>query len=124
MAVARPYGFKIDFLRNPISGSAARFFDVILKFIFPLINEIKIFKKSTSWIPDPYFWPKSFLFKFNRKKLSAVLKEISNTIFPVKNNSKRLNFKQRSAQMTVKFENEVSSVAIRVNLLICSLKYR
>ena len=25
MAVARPYGFKIDFVRNSISGSAARF---------------------------------------------------------------------------------------------------
>ena len=34
MAVARPYGFEIDFVRNPISGSAAWFFVIILKFIF------------------------------------------------------------------------------------------
>ena len=46
MAVARSYGFKIDFVRNPISGSAARFFVIILKFILTLIYEIKIFKKN------------------------------------------------------------------------------
>ena len=46
MAVARPYGSKIDFMRNPIFGSAARFFVFILKFIFALIYELKIFEKK------------------------------------------------------------------------------
>ena len=31
MTVAHPLGFKIDFVRNPISGSAACFFVIILK---------------------------------------------------------------------------------------------
>ena len=30
MAVARPLGFEINFVRNPISGSAAWFFIIIL----------------------------------------------------------------------------------------------
>ena len=34
MAVARPLGFEIVFVRNPISGSAAWFFVIIFKFIF------------------------------------------------------------------------------------------
>ena len=42
MAVARPLGFEIDFVRNPISGSAAWFFVIILKFIFTAIFEIKV----------------------------------------------------------------------------------
>ena len=46
MAVAQPYGFKIDFVRNPISESAAWFFVVILKFIFTPIFEIKIYEKK------------------------------------------------------------------------------
>ena len=46
MAVSRRYGFKIDFVRNPIPGSAAQFFVIILKFIFTLIYEIKIFEKK------------------------------------------------------------------------------
>ena len=46
MAVARPYGFEIDFVRNPISGSAAWFFVIILKFIFTLIFEIKLYEKK------------------------------------------------------------------------------
>ena len=41
MAVARPLGFVIDFVRNPFSGSAAWFFVIILKFIFTAIFEIK-----------------------------------------------------------------------------------
>ena len=40
MAVAEPFDFEIDFTRNPISGSAAWFFVIMLKFIFPLILEI------------------------------------------------------------------------------------
>ena len=40
MAVARPYGFEIDFVRIPISGSAAWFFVIILKFIFTAIYTI------------------------------------------------------------------------------------
>ena len=46
MATAWPYGFKVDFVRNPISESAARFFVIILKFIFTLIYEIKISEKN------------------------------------------------------------------------------
>ena len=33
MAEARPYGFRIDFVRNTISRSATWFFEIILKFI-------------------------------------------------------------------------------------------
>ena len=46
MAAARPYGFEIDFVRNPISGSAAWFFVIILKFILTPIFEIKIHEKK------------------------------------------------------------------------------
>ena len=46
MAFARPYGFEIDFVRNPISGSAAWFFVIILEFIFTPILEIKIYEKN------------------------------------------------------------------------------
>ena len=46
MAVARPYGFEIDFVRNPISGPAAWFFVIILKLIFTPIFEIKIYEKK------------------------------------------------------------------------------
>ena len=45
MAIARPYGFEIDFVRNPFSGSAAWFFVIILKFILTPIIEIKIHEK-------------------------------------------------------------------------------
>ena len=41
MTAARPYGFKIDFARNPISGSATLFFVFILKFIFTVIFGVK-----------------------------------------------------------------------------------
>ena len=47
MAVARPYGYKMNFVRNRFSESAARFFVIILKFIFTFIYEIKIFKKKS-----------------------------------------------------------------------------
>ena len=75
MAVARPYGFEIDFLRNPFSGSAVWFFVIILKFILTPIFEIKIhvekfldtkkisFSKSDfhnkhrfSWITSRFAW--------------------------------------------------------------------
>ena len=45
MAVARPYGSEIYFVKSPISGSAAWFFVNILKFIFTSIFEIKFMKK-------------------------------------------------------------------------------
>ena len=41
MAVAQPIDFEIDIARNPISGSAAWFFVIILKFIFTAIFQIK-----------------------------------------------------------------------------------
>ena len=46
MAVARPYGFEINFVRNTICGSAALFFVIILKFIFTPLFEIKIQRKN------------------------------------------------------------------------------
>ena len=45
MAVARPYGFGIDLVRNPIFGSAAWFFVIILKLIFKAIFKSKFMKK-------------------------------------------------------------------------------
>ena len=45
MAVARPYGFVIDFVRNLISRSAAWFSLIILKFFFTPIFETKIHEK-------------------------------------------------------------------------------
>ena len=45
MAVVRSYGFELDFVRNPISGSAAWFFVIILKLILTPIFEIKIHEK-------------------------------------------------------------------------------
>ena len=44
IAVLWANGFKIDFLRNPISGSLAQFFVIILKFIFTVIYENEIFE--------------------------------------------------------------------------------
>ena len=46
MAVARPYGFEVDFEVDPISGSAALFFIIILKFIFTPIFEIKVYERN------------------------------------------------------------------------------
>ena len=56
MAVARPPGFEIDFVRNPISGSDALFFVITIKFIFTPIFEIKIHVKNT-------LKPKKIIFK-------------------------------------------------------------
>ena len=47
MVAARPYGFRNDFLRNPISESAAWFFVIILEFIFTPIFEINIHGKNS-----------------------------------------------------------------------------
>ena len=53
MTFARPYGFEIDFVRSPISGSAAWFFVIILRFILTPIFETKLHeKKFTSIICD------------------------------------------------------------------------
>ena len=46
MDIAQPLGFEIDFGRNPISGSAAWSFVIILKFIFKAIFEIKVHLKK------------------------------------------------------------------------------
>ena len=46
MAVARPCGFEIDFVRNPISVSAVLFFVIVLNFIFTPTFEIKIHEKK------------------------------------------------------------------------------
>ena len=45
MAVAQPNDFEIDFVRNPVSGSAAWFFVIMLKFILTLIFESEIHEK-------------------------------------------------------------------------------
>ena len=58
MAVARPNGFEIDFVRNLISGSAAWFFVIILKFIFTPIFELKIYEKKSQ---RPYHQPRQYL---------------------------------------------------------------
>ena len=46
MAVAQSLGFEIDFVRNPISGSAAWYFIIILEIIFSAILEIKVHVKK------------------------------------------------------------------------------
>ena len=48
MAAAQSYGFKVNLLRDSISGSAALFFVSIFKFILISIFEIKISKKNSS----------------------------------------------------------------------------
>ena len=56
MAAMRQYGFEIDFVRYPIYGSAARFFVIILKFIFTFIYEIKLLEKKFLYIKIiPFF---------------------------------------------------------------------
>ena len=60
MAVARPYGFEIDSVRNPISSwSAACFFVIVIKFIFTHIFEIEIHKKN-SLIPKKFIFEAQF----------------------------------------------------------------
>ena len=46
MGLVSQYGFKINFLENPIFGSAAYVFVITLKFIFTTILEIKISGKK------------------------------------------------------------------------------
>ena len=46
MAVAQPLDFEIVFAINPISGSAASFFIIILKFTFTALFEIKFHIKK------------------------------------------------------------------------------
>ena len=46
MAVAQSLDFEFDFARNPISGSAAWFFVIILKIIFAAIFDIKVHVKK------------------------------------------------------------------------------
>ena len=47
MAVAQPLDFEIVFAINPISGSAASFFIIFVKFIFTAIFEIKNHVKNS-----------------------------------------------------------------------------
>ena len=46
MTVVQPFGSEITFVRNPIFGSAAWFFVIILKLIFTAIFEIKVHVKK------------------------------------------------------------------------------
>ena len=57
MTVAQPYGFEIDFVRNPISGSTAGFFVIILTF---------------HQISKSNFIKKNFLKKFLKKILEKI----------------------------------------------------
>ena len=59
-AVARPNGFEIDFVRNPIDWSEAWFFVIILKFIFTPIFEIKIHEKNP-WQKKKFIFEARFL---------------------------------------------------------------
>ena len=64
MAVAQPLGFKIDFVRNPISGSAAYIFIIILKFIFTAIFEIKVQVKKFLRYKKFYFRSPIFMYQY------------------------------------------------------------
>ena len=66
MAFARPLGFEIDFVRNPVSGSAAGFFVIILKFVFTPIFEIKVLKKN-SLTPKKFHFRKPIFNKHTSK---------------------------------------------------------
>ena len=55
MAVAQPLDFEIDFVKNPISGLAAWFYVIILKFIFTAIFEIKNHEKNP-WHQKNFCW--------------------------------------------------------------------
>ena len=56
MAVARPYGFEIDFVRNPISGSTSWCLVIILAFILTPIFEINIHAKKSVTQKKISFW--------------------------------------------------------------------
>ena len=56
MVVARPYGFEIDFVRNPIFQSGTWFFVNILKFILTSFFEIRTHEKNS-------LTPKNFILK-------------------------------------------------------------
>ena len=56
MAVVRLYGLEIDFLRNPISESAAWFFVTILKLFLHSFLTQNLWKKN-------FLTPKNFIFK-------------------------------------------------------------
>ena len=61
MAVARPNGYKIDFVRNPISGSAAWFLFLSLNsFLNPFLKS-KFMKKNfiNQHKPNIFLWSKS-----------------------------------------------------------------
>ena len=61
MAFLRSNDFEIDFMRNPIFGSAASFFVIILKLIFTSIFEIKIYGKNFLDTKKFYFWNPIFI---------------------------------------------------------------
>ena len=76
MAVARPYGFEIDFLRNPFSVSTSWFFVIILKVIFTPIFVIKIYAekffdtKRISFSKSDFLTPKISFLKTHFHKLT------------------------------------------------------
>ena len=120
MAVALPYGFQIDFVRNPISGSASWFFIIILKFIFTPILEIKIHTKKffdtknfhfrSPIFINSAFWPGNFAkmghsgsnFDFHRTLANFISK-----LYPwpkIKNNRGQISLEGKNLSFWVKFQ--------------------
>ena len=93
MAVAQSLDFEFDFARNPISGSAALFFVIILKIIFTAIFDIKVHVKKflgkKKSFPKPHFY----------KPIHILVKLIttSHSLYKLNNNSisTYLNSKRR-----------------------------
>ena len=71
MAVARPYGLEIDFVRNPISGSVVWFFVIILKFIFAAIFDIKVHVKKFRGTKKISLSKPDFQYKFDDDSLGV-----------------------------------------------------
>ena len=80
MAVARLFGFEVDFVRNAISGSAARFFVIILKFISTPIFDMKPYEKKSLTLKKFHFGSLIFnnqyikiVFKVEHRKLKSTI---------------------------------------------------
>ena len=56
MAVARPYGSEIDFVKNPISEPTAWIFVILPEFNFIPLLKIKIYEKNSLPRRKLHFW--------------------------------------------------------------------
>ena len=81
MVVAWLNGFEIDFVRNPISWSAAWFSNIILKFIFTPIFEIKIHEKN-SLTPKKFHFRDPILTNINKFKTFLKIQNLPSKIWP------------------------------------------